>query len=130
MTGDPFEKADVYQGFANLDACGAWVPGPPWILGHRGTPREAPENTLSGLRRALSLGLDGIEYDVRAAGGGEPVLLHDATLDRTTDASGPLAGRELSELFGVDAGSWFGRGFRGEPVPTLAEALDELGDGD
>ncbi|MEQ1892363.1 MAG: glycerophosphodiester phosphodiesterase, partial [Planctomycetota bacterium] len=59
---------------------GELVPGPPWILGHRGAPREAPENTLSALRRALELGLDGVEYDVHACLSGEPILIHDETL--------------------------------------------------
>ena len=100
------------------------VPGPPWILGHRGAPREAPENTLASLRRALELGLDGIEYDVHAAQGGEPVLIHDETLERTTDLAGPVAERPLSELVHADAGGWFARRFVGEPVPLLEEALD------
>lgn len=103
--------------------------GPPWILGHRGTPRDAPENTLSSLQNAVALGLDGFEYDVRAAKSGELCLLHDETLDRTTDASGPLAARTLRELFGVDAGGWFGPRFAGEPVPLVSEALDVPGRG-
>jgi glycerophosphoryl diester phosphodiesterase len=100
--------------------------GPPWILGHRGTPREAPENTLVSLRRALELGLDGVEYDLHACQGGEPVLIHDETLDRTTDRSGPVAELAMSELVHVDAGGWFARRFVGEPLPLLEEAL-ELG---
>jgi len=103
---------------------GAWVPGPPWILGHRGAPREAPENTLSSLRQALELGLDGVEYDVHACQGGEPVLLHDETLERTTDRSGPVASTPLAELVHADAGGWFARRFVGEPVPMLEEALE------
>ena len=83
---------------------GEAVPGPPWILGHRGSPLEAPENTLSSLRVALDLGLDGVEYDVHACASGEPVLLHDDTLERTTDASGAVRERTLPELFGIDGG--------------------------
>jgi glycerophosphoryl diester phosphodiesterase len=101
----------------------AAVGGPPWILGHRGAPLEAPENTLSSLRRAMELGLDGVEYDVRACSSGEVCLLHDELLDRTTSARGPLRKRTLPELFGVDAGSWFGKSFAGEPLPLLDEAL-------
>lgn len=103
---------------------GERVPGPPWILGHRGTPREAPENTLVSLRRAIELGLDGVEYDVRACATGEAVLIHDETLDRTTDARGPVYELTLPELAAVDAGGWFHKRFAGEPLPLLEEALD------
>ncbi len=110
--------------------CGREIGPPPWILGHRGVPREAPENTLASLRRAVDLGLDGFEYDLHACASGEAVLLHDETLDRTTDASGLLITRTLPELFGVDAGSWFDRRFRGEPLPLFDEALEVAGDPD
>lgn len=103
---------------------GELVPGPPWILGHRGAPREAPENTLSSLRRALELGLDGVEYDVHACLSGEPILIHDETLERTTNLAGPVAKLALSELAQADAGAWFSRRFVGEPLPLLEEALE------
>jgi glycerophosphoryl diester phosphodiesterase len=103
---------------------GEEIGGPPWILGHRGAPREAPENTLASLRRALELGLDGVEYDLHACRSGEPVLLHDETLERTTNLSGPVAALSLPELVQADAGSWFARRFAGEPLPLLEEALD------
>lgn len=102
----------------------AGVLGPPWILGHRGAPREAPENTLASLRRALELGLDGVEYDLQALASGEAVLLHDDTLDRTTDHAGPVGDLTLRELAGVDAGGWFNKRFAGEPLPLLQEALE------
>lgn len=92
------------------------------IIGHRGAPREAPENTLSALRRALELELDGIEYDLQPTHDGDAVLLHDETLERTTDGKGRVDERRLSELFGLDAGSWFGVRFLGEPIPTFEEA--------
>jgi hypothetical protein len=95
----------------------------PWILGHRGAPQEAPENTLASLRRALEHGLDGFEYDVQRCASGEPFLLHDDELERTTDGSGPIAARSLPELSGLDAGSWFDARFRGEPLPQLEQAL-------
>jgi len=103
---------------------GQEIPGPPWILGHRGAPREAPENTLSSLRRALELGLDGVEYDLHGCASGEPVLIHDETLERTTNLSGPVARASMSELARADAGSWFHRRFAGEPLPLLEEALE------
>jgi glycerophosphoryl diester phosphodiesterase len=113
--------------YADLDlegTSGVGLPGPPWLLGHRGAPREAPENTLASLRRALAIGLDGIEYDVRACRGGELVLLHDATLERTTDHTGPLSARTVPELYGIDAGGWFAKRFSGEHLPLLDEALE------
>ena len=103
---------------------GGTVGPPPLILGHRGTPRLAPENTLVSLRRALELGLDGVEYDLQAARGGDPVLLHDDTLTRTTDGHGPVEEADLTELAGLDAGAWFGKAFTGEPLPLLEEALE------
>jgi glycerophosphoryl diester phosphodiesterase len=101
--------------------------GPPWILGHRGSPWEAPENTIASLKCALAWGLDGVEYDLRACAGGKAMLMHDARLERTTDATGPLAERTPVDLHGVDAGIWFDRSFRGEPVPALEDALALLG---
>ena len=68
---------------------------PPWILGHRGVPLEAPENTLAGMRRALELGLDGFEYDLRACASGEAVLMHDETLSRTTNSHALLSKAQL-----------------------------------
>lgn len=118
----------LYEGLDDAGVHGEDVAGPPWILGHRGTPREAPENTLAGLRRAADVGLDGFEYDLRACATGEVVLLHDETLDRTTDGEGRLADHTLPELFRLDAGSWFGRRFTGEPLPVLDEALESAGD--
>ncbi len=103
---------------------GELVPGPPWILGHRGAPVDAPENTLVSLRRALDLGLDGVEYDVHACATGEPVLIHDETLERTTDGHGLVRDLTLPELTGLDAGGWFKKVFVGEPLPLLEEALD------
>ena len=114
---------DVYQGLAGDPSTGAQIPGPPWILGHRGAPLEAPENTLSGLRIALDGGLDGFEYDLRGCRSGEAILMHDASLERTTDSEARLADLTLPELFGIDAGGWFANKYRGEPIPLLDEAL-------
>jgi len=102
---------------------GALVPGPPWVLGARGAPREAPENTLASLRHALELGLDGVAYELRACASGELCLLADDTLDRTTDAHGLLELRTLPELSRLDAGGWFDARFAGEPLALCEEAL-------
>jgi hypothetical protein len=102
----------------------ALVAGPPWILGARGAPREAPENTAASFERALELGLDGVAYELRACASGELVLLADAGLDRTSDGSGALALKTLPELADVDAGGWFGARFAGERLMLLEEALE------
>lgn len=99
------------------------VLGPPWIVGLRGSPLEAPENTQSGLARALALGLDGVAYDVRTCRGGEHVLVRDATLERTTTGHGAVAETSWRALAELDAGSWFGARFRGERVCLVEEAL-------
>jgi glycerophosphoryl diester phosphodiesterase len=96
--------------------------GPPWILGHRGAPWAAPENTLAALRAALEHGLDGFEYDLQRTLDGEAVLLHDDTLGRTTDGSGQVSGRSLADLYQLDAGSWHGPKFEGERIPTFEQA--------
>lgn len=103
---------------------GAGQGAPPLILGHRGAPRLAPENTLASLRRALELGLDGVEYDLQGSASRDPVLMHDETLTRTTDGHGPVEDAGLTELAALDAGAWFGKAFTGEPVPLLEEALE------
>ncbi len=126
MSFGPRDELDGEESEEQDDTARA-IGGPPWILGHTGAPLEAPENTLASLRRAVELGLDGVEYDVRGCASGEAVLLHDARLDRTTDAHGPLRERTLPELHGLDAGSWFDRRFAGEPLPLLDEALPLLG---
>ncbi|MCP3914196.1 MAG: hypothetical protein GY711_01435 [bacterium] len=119
-----------YSGTSGIDVEGVFgegVAGPPWILGHRGVPNEAPENTLAGMRMAADLGLDGFEYDLRGCATSEPVLIHDKSLDRTTDATGPIAARTLPELFGIDAGSWFARRYIGEPLPLFDEVIEIAG---
>lgn len=99
------------------------APSPPEIIAHRGYSAAAPENTLAALRAALEAGADAVEFDVRTAGDGTPVLFHDATLGRTSTGEGPVASRTLEELRALDAGAWFSESFAGEPIPTLAEAL-------
>jgi glycerophosphoryl diester phosphodiesterase len=95
------------------------------IVGHRGACGHAPENTLASIRRACEMGVDAVEFDVRLTSDGHAVLLHDATLDRTTSGAGPVAAYTLAQVRALDAGAWFGAAFAGERVPTLAEALGE-----
>jgi glycerophosphoryl diester phosphodiesterase len=95
----------------------------PWIVAHRGYSALAPENTLAAIRAALEAGADAVEFDVRLTRDGEAVLMHDATLERTTSGTGPVAAATLAGLRGLDAGAWKHPRWRGERVPTLAEAL-------
>ncbi len=95
-----------------------------WIGGHRGANALAPENTFAGFEAARSAGVDYVETDVRAAVDGTLVLVHDETLDRTTDGSGAVDGQRPDDLARLDAGSWFGVGFAGERIPTLDGFLE------
>ena len=98
----------------------------PRVIGHRGARASAPENTLAGIRRAHAEGASWVEFDVKLTADGHPILMHDETLDRTTDGRGPVAARTLAEVSQLDAGGRFAPGFRGERVPTLGQALDLL----
>ncbi|MGD2071076.1 MAG: glycerophosphodiester phosphodiesterase family protein, partial [Gemmatimonadota bacterium] len=98
----------------------------PEIVGHRGYAARAPENTLVSLDMAIEAGADAVEWDVQVAACGTPVLLHDDTLDRTTDGRGPVAAAPLARLRDLDAGRWFGADFEGERIPSLAETLEHV----
>lgn len=95
----------------------------PRVIGHRGGGALAPENTLAGLRLAARLGCHGVEFDVMLTRDDVPVLMHDETLERTTDGCGPVAAQNLAALRTLDAAARHGAAYRGETVPTLAEAL-------
>lgn len=97
------------------------------MIGHRGAAGTAPENTLAGFRKAKALGCSWVEFDVRLTGDGEPVLLHDDRLDRTTDGRGRVSGLPLAAIQRCDAGAWFHPSFAGERVPRLEEALAVIG---
>lgn len=99
----------------------------PIVFGHRGASGSAPENTLAAFQAALDAGADGVELDVMRCGSGEIVVIHDDTVDRTTDGSGAVAAMPLGALRELDAGSWFGPEFAGERIPLLAEVLDTVG---
>lgn len=107
----------------------------PFIIGHRGSSARAPENTLAAFERALGEGADGVEFDVRLAADGVPVVIHDATLKRTALRDGRVASLTSSELKRLDAGAWFNlrfpekahAAFSAEGVPTLAETLELIG---
>lgn len=87
----------------------------------------APEHTFPAYDLALDLGADGLELDVHMTRDGVLVALHDATLDRVTGTSGFVADSSIAELKRLDAGSWFGPGWRGLSIPTLAEVFARYG---
>jgi glycerophosphoryl diester phosphodiesterase len=87
------------------------------IMGHRGAPAYEPENTLRSFKRALSMGVAAVELDVQLTKDGRLAVIHDETLDRTTNGRGPVKDFTLAELQRLDAG-------RGEPVPSLEEVFD------
>ncbi|MEP6947132.1 MAG: glycerophosphodiester phosphodiesterase family protein [Acidobacteriota bacterium] len=96
----------------------------PLIIGHRGASAHAPENTLAAFQMAIAAGADGIEFDVQLSRDGVPMVIHDATLERTGGRPEAVADLTADELASVDAGSWFGPKFRGERIPTLSEVLE------
>jgi len=105
---------------------------PPRIIGHRGAKAVTPENTLVAFRRAQADGASWVEFDAKLTKDGHVVVMHDATLERTTDGKGNVADHTLAELRKLDAGGWFGAAFKGERIPTLVESMalfEELGMG-
>ena len=106
------------------------------IIAHRGASAEAPENTLAAFRRAIELGANGVEFDVRLAADGVPVVIHDATLKRTASIDRRVADMTSTELARLDVGSWFNRhhghlaneAYALERIPTLERVLDFLHD--
>ena len=117
----PWTRPTTIDGFFK----GSW----PRVIAHRGFSGEAPENTLVAIEKAIDVGADMVEFDVQVSRDGEVVVIHDETLDRTTNGSGLVADQSLEELRKLDAGSWFGRSstgerFAGEKIPTLGEVLD------
>ena len=108
----------------------------PLIIGHRGYPQFAPENTLPSFKLALDAGADLIELDYHHSTDGELVVIHDFTLDRTTDATNRWGGshlrldaRSYAELKTLDAGSWFDPHYAGTSLPRLVDVLEFVGKG-
>ncbi|MGH8729612.1 MAG: glycerophosphodiester phosphodiesterase, partial [Burkholderiales bacterium] len=97
------------------------------VIGHRGAAAHAPENTLESFAVAIDLGVDAIETDVQETDDGELVLIHDKTLDRTTNGKGLVRKTPWAVIESLDAGSWFASRFRGAKVPLLRDALQQYG---
>jgi glycerophosphoryl diester phosphodiesterase len=106
--------------------------GKPLIIGHRGASSIAPENTLASFRQAIEAGADGVEFDVRLARDGVPVIIHDETLQRTASIQKRVADLSSVELQQVNVGSWFSHNrktteeFAAERIPTLQQLFDLL----
>ena len=103
------------------------------VVGHRGTCRYAPENTLPAFDYALAAGAHMLELDVQLSADGEPVVIHDGTVDRTTDGTGRVRALPLEVLQQLDAGARFAdaagqRPFTGTPIPTLLEVFERYPD--
>lgn len=104
------------------------------VIAHRGAAKHAPENTLAAVDAAYRRGIDWVENDVQRTKDGRLVVMHDTTLKRTTDAEKVYPKRSpwrvkdftAAEIAKLDAGSWFGKQFAGERVPTLAQYLDRV----
>ena len=97
---------------------------PPWIIAHRGFKKKYPENTLITFQAAMDAGVPMIELDVTLSRDRKLVVIHDATLERTTNGHGPVHDYTLEELKQLDAGSWFHSDFADQRLPELGEVLD------
>jgi len=98
----------------------------PKVIGHRGVPKRAPENTLAGFAQAHRLGVPWVELDVQLSRDLVPMVFHDARLERTSNGEGLLIERDSAYLRQLDVGSWFSPEFRDQRLPTFEAVLDQL----
>ena len=103
-------------------------PRRPLVIAHRGASAETPENTIAAFELALRQDADAIELDVHLSKDNHPVIIHDFTLERTSDGFGPVRERTVRELKRLDAGGWHGPQFRGQRIQTLQEVLERFRD--
>jgi glycerophosphoryl diester phosphodiesterase len=101
-------------------------PVPTKVVAHRGAGGEAPENTLAAVQAGMESGAQYLEIDIRRSADGAFVVIHDATVDRTTDGTGSVDSLTTSQLRALDAGSWFGPAFAGQRIPLLDEVLSAV----
>ncbi|MBI4927269.1 MAG: glycerophosphodiester phosphodiesterase [Anaerolineae bacterium] len=97
------------------------------VIAHRGACAYAPENTLSAFRLAVEQGADAVELDAKLSADGEVMVIHDQTVDRTTDGNGTVRRMTLGQLKSLDAGKFFSSKYTNEPIPTLAEVFETVG---
>ncbi len=98
--------------------------GGPILIAHRGGSLEAPENSMAAFRHAIEIGMRFVELDVQMSRDGVLMVIHDESVDRTTEGSGAVGGLTYEELRRLDAGSKFGAEFAGEKIPTLREVFE------
>ena len=101
----------------------------PLVVAHRGASAHAPENTLAAFHKAVEMGADAVELDVRLTRDRRVVVMHDRLVDRTTTGRGPVGSFTLGELKALDAGSWYGPKHAGERAPSLEEVFAALPEG-
>jgi glycerophosphoryl diester phosphodiesterase len=99
----------------------------PTIFAHRGASNSAPENTIAAFRLAISQKADAIELDAKCTSDGQIVIIHDQTVDRTTNGTGKVGELPLVAINELDAGGWFHSEYSGEAIPTLDEVFETLG---
>ena len=99
----------------------------PILLAHRGDLAHAPENTLPSFSQAIQKGADGVELDAKLTVDGHVIVIHDETVDRTTNGKGKVASFTLEDIRRLDAGAWFGAKFAGTQVPLLEEVFETVG---
>ncbi|MBM3947917.1 MAG: glycerophosphodiester phosphodiesterase [SAR202 cluster bacterium] len=107
-----------------LDVSAHMLPERVRVVAHRGASAYAPENTFAAFDKALALGAHEAELDVHLSRDGQVVVIHDATVDRTTGGAGAVASLTLAQLKALDAGTWFSAEFAGQRIPTLDEVLE------
>lgn len=100
----------------------------PMVIAHRGAMGYAPENTLASFKLAIEIGADAIELDLRQTKDGVPVVLHDATVNRTTNGKGNIKDLNFEDVNKFDAGSWFDYKFNNEKIPALQDVINLLSD--
>jgi glycerophosphoryl diester phosphodiesterase len=99
----------------------------PIIFAHRGDSAHAPENTLPSFQQAIQKGADGVELDAKLTTDGHVIVIHDSTVDRTTDGKGRVSSLTLEAIRKLDAGKWFNEKFAGTKVPLLEEVFEVVG---
>lgn len=111
-----------------MKAHSIWISEAPLVVAHRGASAYAPENTIRACQLAVEQGADALELDVKLTRDRIPILMHDPSLDRTTNGHGLVSRLTYADIANLDAGEWFGPAFSGERIPRLQDVLQRYGD--